>query len=460
MRTSIVSLFLFIINSPGACYAQTVEVASFQHAVRWVSESNFPNYLQEKDAQDSVLSTVEQCLKQQYHAETIHLPAVIDYRYISSFGKANLKKPRQDGSPDFKVGVLSFLTRATVGYAVLWKMEVVVQQKDQTVFENKTEHELEYFSPTGYMSSTAWMKKEDFTQLFSDLLRELLQTGDTLAKKITIGSAEEKEAEVKKLLGNSEPYLLKINGSFLQGQNFIASIQQENEKPDTVMYRDGWEQSNTKIGFSEVTARLLHEVTGLNIEYDLKSKEIRFGRLEYAGGRKLKLRMEWMEATKKTTDGQVWSVSQTSPMIVEMYSDKELVAFYTYALKPADTTVSFRKSLSGLTIHQLEGFHNGIPVSVVYDPGNELVFLNYDHQLKLVMVLQNINPASRSFNGYTLSKNKTTMGGISKGFGKPKLKGTAEWYHLFYDASSTRDQAAKLLEPLLMLFFGIGNSND
>ena len=167
-----------------------------------------------------------------------------------------------------------------------------------------------------------------------------------------------------------------------------------------------------------------------------------------------------METTEKTTDGQVWSVSQRSPMIVEVYSDKELLAFYTYATKPPDSSCSFRKSLSGLTIHQLEGFHNEIPVSVVYDPGNELVFLSYDHQLKLVMVLQNINPASRSFNGYTLSKNKTTMGGVSKGFGKPKLKGSAEWYHLFYDASSTRDQAAKLLEPLLMLFFGIGNSND
>jgi len=460
MRTCIVSFFLFIVNFPGACHAQNVEVTSFQHAVRWVSESNFPNYLQEKDAQDSVLSTVEQCLRQQYHAEIIHLPATIDYRYISSFGKANLKKPRQDGSSDFKVGVFSFLTRATVGYAVLWKMEVVVQQKGQTVFEHKTEHELEYFSPTGYMSSNPWMKKEDFTKLFSDLLRELLQTSDTLAKKIIIGSAEEKEVEVKKLLPNPEQYLMKMSGGFFQGQNFIVSLQQESEKSDTVMYRDGWEQSNTKIGFSEVTARLLHQVTGLNIVYDLKSKEIRFGRLEFPGGRKLKLRMEWMETTEKTTDGQVWRVSQRSPLIVEVYSDKELLAFYTYATKPPDSSFSFRKSLSGLTVHQLEGFHNGIPVSVVYDPGNELVFLNYDHQLKLVMVLQNINPASRSFNGYTLSKNKTTMGGISNGFGKPKLKGTAEWYHLFYDASLTREQAAKLLEPLLMLFFGIGNSND
>jgi len=460
MRACIASVFFLIVYSFGICRAQTVEVTSFQHAVRWLSESNFPNYIQEKDALDSVMSVVQQCLQQQYHAEVIHLPAAIDYRYINGFGKASLKMPKQDGSEDFKIGIFSFLTRATVGYAVLWKMEVVVQQNGHTIFENKTEHELEYFSPTGYMSSNPWMKKENFTQLFSDLLRELLKTGDTLAKKIIIGSAEEKEAEVKKLLLNPEQFVLKTSGSFLQGQNFITSLQHESDKPDTVIYRDGWEQSNTKIGFSEVTARFLHQVTGLNVAYDLKSKEIRFGRLEYPDGRKLKLRMEWMEATEKTTDGQVWNVSQLSPMIVEVYSDKELLAFYTYALKPPDSAVSFSKSLSGAAVHQLEGFSNGTPVSVVYDTGNDLLFLTYDHQLKLIMVLQNINPDSRSFSGTTLSKNKTTIVGSSKGIGKPKLKGTAEWYHLFYDASLSREQAAKMLEPLLMLFFGIGNSTD
>jgi len=458
MRTCIVCLLLFIVYTPGSCHAQTVEVTSFQHAVRWLSESNFPNYVQEKDAQDSVMSVVQQCLRQQYHAEVIRLPPTINYRYIGSFGKANLKMPKQDGSEDFKVAVLSFLTRATVGYAVLWKMDAVVLQKGHTVFENKTEHELEYFSPTGYMSSNPWMKKEDFTQLFSEMLRELFQTGDTLSKKVIIGSAEEKEAEVKKLLPNAEPYLLKMSGSFLEGQNFIASLQHLNETPDTIMYRDGWEQSNTKIGLSQITAGLVHQVTKLNVAYDLKSKQIRFGKLEYPDGRKLKLRMEWMEATEKTTDGQVWSEYQSSPMIVEVHSDKDLLASYVYTTKSPDSSVSFGKSLSGSEVYQLEGFNNGIPVSVVYDPGNDLVFLSYDRQLKLVMVLQNINPESRSFSGTTLSKNKISMGGISNGIGKPKLKGTSEWYHLFYDASLTREQAGQSLEPLLMIFFGIGNS--
>ena len=459
MRIYIASLFLFIIYSSGVCQGQSVEVTSFQHVLRWLSESNFPNYMQEKDAQDSVLSAVTQCLRQRYHTEAIHLPADIDYRYINTFGKASLKMPRQDDSGDFKIGIFSFLTRATIGFAVLWKMEVVVQQNRHTIFQSTVKHELEYFSPTGYMSSNPWMKKEDFIQLFSDLVGELFQTRDTLPQKIIIGSPEEKEAEVKKLLSNPGEYLLKVNGSFLQGQNFIASLHRENESDDTIMYRDGWDQSNTKIGMSEVTARFVHEITGLNMVYDLRSKETRFGRFEYQNGRKLKLRMEWMEATKKTTDGQLWSVSQTSPMIVELYSNKDLLAFYTYAWKLPDSAVSFGKSLSGESVHQLEGFNNGVPISVVYDPGNELVFLSYDRQLKLVMVLQNINPESRSFSGTTLSKNKTSMGGISNGISKPKLKGTSEWYHLFCDASLTREQAAQLLEPLLMLFFGIGNSS-
>src|SRR6476620_7726791 len=83
MKTCIASVFFLIVYSSGICRAQTVEVSSFQHAVRWLSESNFPNYIQEKDAQDSVMSVVQQCLRQQYHAEVIHLPGAIDYRYIN-----------------------------------------------------------------------------------------------------------------------------------------------------------------------------------------------------------------------------------------------------------------------------------------------------------------------------------------------------------------------------------------
>ena len=90
MRICIASFFLFIIYSSGVCQGQSVEVTSFQHVLRWLSESNFPNYMQEKDAQDSVLSAVTQCLRLRYHAEAIHLPADIDYRYINTFGKASL----------------------------------------------------------------------------------------------------------------------------------------------------------------------------------------------------------------------------------------------------------------------------------------------------------------------------------------------------------------------------------
>ena len=71
--------------------AQTVNLSSFQHTQRWVSEYNFPVYTNEKNVQDSIFAFTSSSLKNKLNAKQVNLPEKIEYDYIGGFGKAKMK---------------------------------------------------------------------------------------------------------------------------------------------------------------------------------------------------------------------------------------------------------------------------------------------------------------------------------------------------------------------------------
>jgi hypothetical protein len=131
--------------------SQEMHVSSIQHVVRWVSESNFPDYTRDLRVQEVILNATAEALQKIFKTGTVLLPERVEYKYISGFGKASLYKP-VNNSNGFNGSVLSYITRANVGYAVFWKMEVMVQQNGKAVYLKQTVHELEYFSASGYMN--------------------------------------------------------------------------------------------------------------------------------------------------------------------------------------------------------------------------------------------------------------------------------------------------------------------
>jgi len=187
--------------------SQEMHVSSIQHVVRWVSESNFPDYTRDLRVQEVILNATAEALQKKFKTKTVLLPERVEYKYISGFGKATLNKPGNN-SNGYNVSVLSWITRATVGYAVLWKMEIMVQQNGKNIFSKETEHELEYFNTSGYVKPIAWMNEETFGNLFKNLVDEVLDIGEPLPAKILIGSIEEKEMDAKKLLNQPTHLLL------------------------------------------------------------------------------------------------------------------------------------------------------------------------------------------------------------------------------------------------------------
>lgn len=447
-------------------HSQTVHVTSFQHIVRWVNELNFPPYITQDDVRDSVRQVVSDELGRHFKLTEVSMPADIEYRYISEFGKAAMKQPAAAGNAgDYQVAIYSFITRATVGFAVNWKMKVVANQNGKTVYTRETEHEIEYFSPSGYMTAVSWFSEESFIKTYRELFSELLENSNPLPGKIVLGSPEEKEKEIRMIIPDPGKLLLKTNGNFLQAGNFTLSLHKDKDSLAAVTYRDGWDASSGPlINMSEVGASLLSDLTGLRIGYNTKSKQKRFGRINYADGRELKLRMEWVEVTQRVSDGSVEGSYVTSPMVAEAYEQKELVAYFTFMSLNADVNV--RRNMMAANVnpgqmmnYKIQGKIGDYPVIASYNSQNGFIELSEDGKVKVIVNMQNLNPASNSFSGTKMTKNKKTMVGSTSGVGSRPRTGEPEWYPFYHLPNLTERELLRYLDVILCLFFGMGNQN-
>jgi hypothetical protein len=259
--------------------------------------------------------------------------------------------------------------------------------------------------------------------------------------------------------------LLKTNGNFLQAGNFTLSLHTDKDSLVSVTYRDGWEgSSGPLIDMSAVGASLLSDLTGLRIGYNTKSKQKRFGRVNYTDGRELKLRMEWVEVTQRVSDGSVEGSYVTSPMVAEVYEQKELVAYFTFISSYADVNVRRNMMAANMTPAQMmnykiQGKIGDHPLIAIYNSQNGFIELSEDGRVKVIVNMQNLNPASNSFSGTRMTKNKKTMVGSSSGLASKPRTGEPEWYQFYHVPELTEREQLRYLDLILCLFFGMGNQN-
>ena len=438
--------------------AQVINLKWMQHAFRWLSTGSFPEYITKKSTQDSILYYTAIELKKHFKSDTVSLPEKIGYREITMFGNAKISEPEQSANEnDIDVSILSFLTRATTGFAVKFKMQVIAKSHGEVIYSRVIEHELEYYSMDLYMTGVKWFSEDEFVQFYTSQISELLENRKALPAKITIGSLANTEKEFQKIalendslvrgmMPQPEKLFLKTNGNFLAGDNFILRLL--NDKSDTittVTYREGWEASWPKVDLSFVTADFFHSLTGINWGYQTKTKEKRFGRLNFNDGRELRLRIEWLESTRQYTDGTSGKSFVLSPMILEVFKEKDMIAYFTYYGRN-----ELRDSLQGKI--------GDLSITAAYNKTNSLIEVTENGKLKVIMPLQNLSPISNSTNSVKLSKNKIFVISTSKSLSTVRTR-EPEMYAFYHLAGLNEQEITRYLDVLLCLFFGIGNKN-
>ena len=465
--------------------AQHASVVVFKHELRWTDETRFPNYFLIAAVRDSIFSETKSELENYLKVTDIAFPEKVAYKIFTGFGKQKVEMPSNSNGNEPSIGIFSFITRATSGFAMFWNFNVIIKQNNKTILEKEVSHELEYFNVSGYASAKQWLTAGEFQEIYIRLLREALGVLPATDEKIIIGQQqveeeearllllqEDKQNESRSLLLQPERDMLKINGAWLSSGNFAAMLMQDNDTIFKSHFRDGVSWALAKPSFGAVLSSLFTEVTGIGIAYDQKVLNQKKGTLAFEDGQKIGIKLKWIEIATQTTFGDVQSSRITAPLVAELYDEKQQVGYFLYTrLEETRTTNETKESFNGFygnqkvntwgmdRIHRIEGSLFGKPAFAEYNESKGIIQIKTGNELMGVMVVINCNPLCRSTGNESLSKNKLFMTSTNQNVIRPSLKNekSVEWYPVYFSANTNTTSRKLCIETLVCLFFGIGN---
>jgi hypothetical protein len=171
-----------------------------------VDESRFPPYVKEQQVADSMLQLTAGIIAGKLGVAQFTTAPYVDYRLITMFGKPKIKEPEnKKDENNFTASLLSFITRATTGNEVLWRMQVQIKQKGTTVYTKDITHEL-----ISYDTTYGWFTPETFLYHYKVLLQELMDQSPPIAYRYVLGSGVD---YVQLLNANSTQWKFKKNAS-------------------------------------------------------------------------------------------------------------------------------------------------------------------------------------------------------------------------------------------------------
>jgi hypothetical protein len=355
-------------------------------------------------------------------------------------------------SSDYSVSLHSFLTRGTTSEAVIWKMDAAILHNGKIIYSAAKEHELEYFNISGYLNNAEWLEEDDFISLFTSLVHEVFETGDALPEKIIIGSMASKEEYIRTFFRQPSEYIVKSNGDFLGGGNFIMQLEKDSQVLTAFRYIDGAETTSVPVQRSAVTAGILNAITGINIGYTQKVKEKRVGRMDFDNGRKIRLKMEWMDEIETSTDKTIDGSRLISPVVTEAFEGSELVGAFSFQKTGKSDS---RSGQQAQLIYKMVGESYSQPITIEYDPYQEIITVSRDGNVDMALAVNNIHPDAWSLRGTKMSEKKRFSGSWNLP-GKQKLK-DPEWYRVLASGELSHEVVGRYMEALAFMMFAIGN---
>ncbi len=467
LKLSIIGILLSFVG-----YGQEAELVVFRHDLRWVDETKFPNYFLDNNIRDSIFDITNREITKYLNLKEIKFLKNIDYKIINGFGNQKIKMPKSIPGNDYEVGIFSFITRATVGYSVFWKFNLVIKKKDKVVLKKEIIHELEYYNVSGYLTAKRWLSSQEFQDIYLRLLQESLGVLPPTNEIIIVGFSDRQEENAKINISIPERNLLKIDGDWLNANNFVARL----ESPiDTVMgfrFKEklNWEFPKPKL--SNIIAQLFTEVTNIEVVYDELVEYNKKCSLVFSDGEELGVFLKWIELeTRSSMSDEIESINVSDPLVAELYSQKEQIGYFLYTReeivhatdKTEDNFNIFNgfqtKNTLGIEqIYKIEGMIYDTPIYAEYNESKGIIEVKSGEEFLGSMFVENVNPDNRSISNNTLSKNKINISS-SGDFRNPSLKNTnsVEWYPVYLPKGLSNELGKMCIETMIFLFFGMGN---
>jgi len=446
--------------------SQSAQVVQLEHSLRWLTESNFPNFIQDPYYEKELINQIDYRLKQKFQYSTAIFPEHFTYRLISMFGKSKIKLPKSS-EPDYQIAIVSAITRGTSNYKVFWNMQVEIQQNKKIIHEKEVEHELEPYSVSIRMSNQSWMDQNEFVEVFLFLLEECLGIQEYIAEPIALGSLEMVQEKVASIMPIAKEYRLAVAGAMMEESTASYKLLRDSLVLNEFSYKPtSFFEFDLSISGKQIFADLFTQITSIGTYYTLKSKEHRTGAIYTNDNMKRKVRLDWLEESTLATDEDNEDAFSRiiSPITGQYFDQDSLIAQFIFyeEIKPIENLTLHEMQFQmdedmKQSIYAIIGNFRGTKFDVVYREFDELVFIKINDRLNAVLSLININPESQSAAGYKFSKNKSMMVSTVRPIKKREVAiPTAEWYP-FYTIEEVNDETAiEMGYFLLLLFFAIG----
>lgn len=472
----ILCLLVVILSVENITSAQIPQVVVFNHTLRWTDEVKFPNYFLQPEIRDSVFNNTKTELMRWFSVTDLKFPEDIIYSFIQGTGKQKTSMPEATSGNNPEIGIFSFITRATVGFGMLWKFKIIIRQNNKILLEREVSHELEYFNPAGYVESRRWISPEEFRDIFHKLVRETLGFQPAANEKIVLGSLESIEKKVQAISPRLKRTIFKINGGWKSGGNFSGLIE---SGTDTLLKFNFKQSTIEETGSSlnhPLLAALFTDITGIDISYNEQINRELSGVLTFSDNQTFEIKLKWLTTGTSSIKGDDNLVTNISnPLTAELFDQKLPSGYFLYVslekVNATDKTTEKTNAFAGTqkvntlgieTIHRIKGVLSGKSIFGEFNENQGIVMINSESDLLGVMIVENCNPESRSVSGNKVSKNKVFLVPSTSNVKNPSMDDTkkVEWYPLYLDENSSEDSREFCIETLICLFFGIGNMNS
>jgi len=469
----LITAIVFLLVFPSSLFAQDTRVVTFNHTLRWETESKFPNYFLIRQVRDSIFNDIKQDLKLKLNVPDVSFPDKVEYRIITGFGKPKNELSKMTASAVYAVDIFSFITKKTAGFAVEWSVNVVVRKDGNVILSKEVTHEIENGNTAAYMTDLRWMSPGQFQKILRGLIREAIGMESVYSGKIVVGTLEEQEREVRSWFPNSTRCLLKTNGAMQKTDNFAACVVNNNDTVLRFVYKNKLDLDIPSLSLKPIFADLFSGITGMGTTYTIKEKEKKRGTIEFSNGLKLLIQLDWIEEITASTMTDGVAIHTTVPLVGQIFMDKVPIGNFIYekisqVLSQGEAKEKFNwvsgsyieNSLGTAVINRITGVLDNRKFSAEYNELFGQSDIKSEGETLASMIFQNCNPENlQSFDKQKISKNKMFVTSASSNVGTPTMnKGTKqEWYPLFIKENSKPEEIATSLEILICLFFGMGN---
>jgi len=454
-----------------ACIAQVPQVVTFRHELRWADETKFPNYFMLPEVRDSVFNSTKLELMNYLQASDIKFPGDVLYKIIPGFGKQKTEMPASVAGNDPAIGIFSFITRANTGYAMFWKLKIIIKQNNTVILDKEVSHELEYFNASGYVESKRFITAEEFQDIFHRLVKETLGYAPATDEKIVVGSLDPIEEKIRSIRPPLKRTLLKMAGGWKSGGNFSGLVEAEK---DTLLkfYFKAKTIEEVKPSLTPFLATLFTETTGIDFQYDRDIKRELNGTVTFTDNQNFVIKLKWIGTiTRSVMDGDV-AANISNPVSAELYEQKVQTGYFLYvSMEKVNSTAKTTEKFNAFSGYQKEntlgterydrikGSLSGKPIFGEFNENQGIIMINTGDTLLGVMAVENCNPESRTVSGSKVSKNKVFIvpSGNNKRTQSLEDNEKVEWYPLYLPENSSDESRKLCVKTLICLFFGISN---